>query len=122
MRKQSSHPSVPSYRIGSWDVKSGYHWSEYFSRAKVHRNEVHAISENSVWPKALMSIGIHRAEHECIGHLLIFFRRCDAKFVPMSPEVNISLHHVRKRHDGHITLIILHNASYANMPYEITTV
>jgi len=53
-----------------------------------------------------MSIGIHWAEHEYVSHLFVFFRGCNSKLVPVSSEVNVSLHHIRKRHERDITLAI----------------
>jgi hypothetical protein len=62
-------------------------------------HEIHAISQFPIWSHTFMCIGIHGAKHKCVRQSLIFIGRPETKFVPMSFEVNVSLHYAGKRHD-----------------------
>jgi hypothetical protein len=52
-----------------------------------------------------MCIGIHSSKHERVGKSFVVIRRSDSKLVPVSPEVNVSLHYARKSHDRHIAVV-----------------
>lgn len=110
------------HRIWSRNVKGSHNGPNYHSYAEMHRYEIHPIPEITVRSYAFMCVRIHRAEQECICHSFVLDGCSNAKFVPMSSEVNVSLHYARKRHERHITLVILHNARSTDGPYQITAV
>jgi hypothetical protein len=113
---------MSDYSVRAWNVERKQYLWNCNSNTEVHRNEIHSISSGLARLNTFVHVGVHGTEHKCISHLLVFDRGSNPKFVPMPPEVDVSFHYVRKRHDHAYYRVTLKNARTPQALHQITGV